>query len=79
VGTRPTFEGSALSIETFVIDHEIAESPQKIEIHLRKRLRDEMKFPSPEALREQIQRDIQQAREFIQLNPPVSKTQVPNP
>jgi riboflavin kinase/FMN adenylyltransferase len=79
VGTRPTFEGSALSIETFVIDHEIAESPQKIEIHLRKRLRDEMKFPSPEALREQIQRDIQQAREFFQLNPPVSKTQVPNP
>jgi riboflavin kinase/FMN adenylyltransferase len=68
VGTRPTFDGNALSIETFVIDSLIASPPDKIEVRFRARLRDEMKFPSPEALREQIQRDIQQAKDFLRQN-----------
>jgi riboflavin kinase/FMN adenylyltransferase len=67
VGTRPTFGGTTLSIETFVLDQQIEPPPQWIEIHICKRLRDEMKFPSPEALRAQIEKDIQQAREFFKL------------
>lgn len=65
VGTRPTFEGIEISIETFVIDHHIETPPDRIEIHFAKRLRDEKKFPSPEALRIQIAEDIVQAREFL--------------
>jgi riboflavin kinase/FMN adenylyltransferase len=68
VGTRPTFDGNSLSVETFVLDSQIASPPDKIEVLFRKRLRDEMKFSSPEALREQIQRDIQQAKDFFRQN-----------
>jgi riboflavin kinase/FMN adenylyltransferase len=68
VGTRPTFDGNSLSIETFVLDERIETPPQEIEVHFRKRLRDEAKFPSPEALRDQIQRDIQRAKNFFRQN-----------
>jgi riboflavin kinase / FMN adenylyltransferase len=67
VGTRPTFDGAALSIETFVLNQQIDPAPPRIELHFCKRLRDEMKFPAPEALRAQIQRDIEQAKEFFKL------------
>jgi riboflavin kinase/FMN adenylyltransferase len=73
VGTRPTFDGSSLSIETFVLDQQISTPREKIEIHFRKRLRNEMKFPTPEDLRAQIERDIQEAREFLKSSAPASK------
>jgi riboflavin kinase/FMN adenylyltransferase len=78
VGTRPTFDGTSLSIETFVLDQQIASTMETTKIHFCKRLRDEMKFPSPEALRAQIQRDIEQAREFFKLREPATKASVPN-
>ena len=37
----------------------------EIEIHFRKHLRAEIKFPSLDALRAQIQRDATDAREFL--------------
>ncbi len=77
IGTRPTFDGTSLSIETFVLDRKIGEPPVKIELQLRKRLRNEMKFPSPEDLRAQIDLDIQQAREFFKLKEPANKPRVP--
>jgi len=65
IGTRPTFDGNALSIETFVMDSHFSEPPEHIELRFYRRLRDEKKFPSPEALRVQIEADVQQARELF--------------
>jgi FAD synthase len=36
-----------------------------MEVRFWARLRDERKFPGPEALREQVLRDIEQAREYF--------------
>lgn len=65
VGMRPTFDGSRLSIEShlFNFSEEINAGP--LDVHFWHRLRDEQKFPSPEALREQIQRDLAQTRSFF--------------
>jgi len=38
-----------------------------VEIHFLQRLRDEIKFPSIDALRDQIARDVKQARRYFHL------------
>ncbi|MFZ0213109.1 MAG: bifunctional riboflavin kinase/FAD synthetase [Candidatus Acidiferrales bacterium] len=65
VGMRPTFDGTQLTIEShlFNFSKEIASGP--LEIRFWRRLRDEQKFPGPDALREQIQRDLVRARSFF--------------
>lgn len=67
VGTRPTVGGTRLSIETHVLDRQIAVAPQSLELQFLHRLRDEQKFLSLEALREQLGRDLQRARRFFRL------------
>jgi riboflavin kinase / FMN adenylyltransferase len=69
VGKRPTFGVESFAIETHLLNfHAIELSPDsEVEIHFLKRLRDEIKFPSVEALREQIARDVRKARRYFQL------------
>ena len=54
VGVRPTFNGSALSVETHVLESLGETSPGRIEVHFWKRLREEKKFSGHEELRAQI-------------------------
>jgi phosphoribosyl 1,2-cyclic phosphate phosphodiesterase len=65
IGMRPTFDGSALSVETHLLDTQLATTPKHIEVRFWKRLRDEKKFSGPEELRAQIARDIARARTFF--------------
>ncbi len=65
IGMRPTFNGSALSIETHLLDLELETAPKRIEVRFWKRLREEKKFSSPEELRAQIARDIARANSFF--------------
>ncbi len=65
VGVRPTFNGSALSVETHVLEPFAEASPARIEVHFWKRLREEKKFSGPEELRAQIARDIASANKFF--------------
>jgi riboflavin kinase/FMN adenylyltransferase len=65
IGMRPTFNGSALSVETHLLDLEVETAPTRIEVRFWKRLREEKKFSSPEELRAQIARDIVRARTFF--------------
>jgi len=65
IGVRPTFNGSALSVETHLLDFQGARTPNRIEVRFWKRLREEKKFTSPEELRAQIARDIATANEFF--------------
>ena len=65
VGVRPTFNGSALSVETHILEPIPEISPSRIEVHFWKRLREEKKFSGPEELRAQIAGDIASARTFF--------------
>jgi len=69
VGNRPTFGAESFAIETHLLNfHPIELNPEtEVEIHFLQRLRDEIKFPSIEALREQIARDVKTARRYFRL------------
>jgi riboflavin kinase/FMN adenylyltransferase len=62
---RPTFDGSALSVETHLLDTQLMTAPKYMEVRFWNRLRDEKKFSSPEELRAQIARDIESANKFF--------------
>ena len=69
VGNRPTFGAELFAIETHLLNfHPIELAPEtEVEICFLKRLRDEIKFPSVDALREQIARDVKKARRYFHL------------
>src|SRR5581483_4947005 len=68
-GNRPTFGTESFAIETHLLNfHPIELTPQtEVEIHFLERLRNEIKFPSVEALREQISKDVKKARRYFHL------------
>jgi riboflavin kinase/FMN adenylyltransferase len=69
VGNRPTFGTELFAIETHLLNfHPIELTPDtEVEICFLERLRDEIKFPSVDALREQIARDVKKARRYFHL------------
>jgi riboflavin kinase / FMN adenylyltransferase len=70
VGNRPTFGAELFAIETHLLNfHPLELLPEtEVEICFLQRLRDEIKFPSVEALREQIARDVKKARRYFHLH-----------
>jgi len=69
IGTRPTFGADALTVESHLLNfHPIAlteETP--LTLTFLRRLRPEIHWPSPEALREQIGRDVRRAQRYFAL------------
>jgi riboflavin kinase/FMN adenylyltransferase len=67
VGTRPTFGAESFAIESHLLNfHPISLTAQtEVEIFFLKRIRPEIKFPSVEALREQIARDVHRSRRYL--------------
>jgi riboflavin kinase/FMN adenylyltransferase len=67
VGNRPTFGANSFAIETHLLNfHPIELSAEtEVEIHFLDRLRDEIKFPSVDALKEQIGRDVRKAEKYL--------------
>jgi len=67
VGNRPTFGADSFAIETHLLNfHPLALSAEtEVELHFLDRLRDEIKFPSVEALKEQIARDVRKAQRYL--------------
>ena len=66
VGRRPTFDdGGGISIETFLLGPLAGSSPRRIRVDLLWRLREERKFPSPQALKQQILRDAARAQAYF--------------
>jgi riboflavin kinase/FMN adenylyltransferase len=68
IGVRPTFNGRNLAIESHLFDFAEQLTSGKMEVIFLKRLRDERKFSDPEALREQVLKDIEQARSVVTAN-----------
>jgi riboflavin kinase/FMN adenylyltransferase len=66
VGYRPTFGSEdRLTIETFLLDALEGPSPRGIKVEFLKRLREEKKFDSAEALKAQILRDVGRAQTYF--------------
>jgi riboflavin kinase/FMN adenylyltransferase len=66
IGYRPTFGASdQLSIETFLLDPFTGDTPGRIRLEFLWRVRDERKFESPAALKEQILRDVSVAQRYF--------------
>ena len=71
VGYRPTFGQESFAVETHLLNfHPIELTAQTaVELSFLYRLRGEIKFPSVEALREQIAHDVRRARHYFRLAP----------
>ena len=69
VGYRPTFGADSFAVESYLLNfHPIELTPEsEVEICFLDRIRDEIKFPSVEALREQIALDVKKARRYFHL------------
>src|SRR5277367_228894 len=65
VGTRPTFDGARITIESFLLDFSDDLINGKLEVRFWQRLRDERKFSGPAELREQVLKDIEQAKDYF--------------
>lgn len=67
VGNRPTFGADSFAIESHLLNFHPLEltAETEVELHFLDRLRDEIKFPSVEALREQIGRDVGKAQRYL--------------
>ncbi len=69
VGNRPTFGAESFAIESHLLNfHPIELLPDtELELMFLKRLRQEIKFPSVDALRDQIAKDVHKARRYFRL------------
>jgi len=69
VGNRPTFGADSFAVESHLLNfHPIELTPEsEVEICFLDRVRDEIRFPSVDALREQIARDVRKARRYFHL------------
>jgi len=69
VGNRPTFGEPSFAVESHILDFEpvdlTEETPLELEFLLR--LRPEIQWPSPEALKAQIFKDISRAKRYFRL------------
>jgi riboflavin kinase / FMN adenylyltransferase len=65
VGTNPTFSGRERRVEAFVLDVDADFYGQRVAIDFVQRLRDMERFPSSDALVEQMHRDVARTREVL--------------
>jgi riboflavin kinase/FMN adenylyltransferase len=69
VGTRPTFGAASFAVESHILDFEPIELTEEtpIELEFLLRLRGEIEWPSPEALKAQIFMDVAKAKRYFRL------------
>lgn len=65
IGFNPTFSDNELSVEVYLLDFTGNIYGEKLNVLFVDRLRDEVKFDTPELLVEQVKKDIDQARDIL--------------
>ena len=65
IGTRPTVEGSGITVEPWILDYSGDLYGREITLEFHYFLRPEMKFPSLEALKEEIHRNAEETRAYL--------------
>lgn len=66
IGFNPTFDGKKLSIETYILNFSGDLYGREVTLSFYKRIRDEMKFASVEALMETISADVETATRYFE-------------
>ncbi len=69
VGNRPTFGADSFAIESHLLNFHpiVLTADTEVELHFLQRLRDEIRFPSIDALRTQIGLDVGKAERYFRL------------
>ena len=69
VGNRPTFGQDSFAVESHILNFEPVDFDEQtpLELEFLLRLRGEIKFPSPEALKAQIFKDVARAKRYFRL------------
>lgn len=69
VGNRPTFADASFAVESHILDFAPVDLNEEtpLELEFLMRLRPEIKWPSPDALRSQILRDVARAQRYFSL------------
>jgi riboflavin kinase/FMN adenylyltransferase len=69
VGNRPTFGEASFAVESHILDFEPMELDERtvLELEFLARLRGEMEWPTPDALKTQIFRDVANAKRYFRL------------
>jgi riboflavin kinase/FMN adenylyltransferase len=69
VGNRPTFGEPSFAVESHILDFEPIEMDEQttIDLEFLMRLRGEIAWPSPEALKAQIFKDVAKAKRYFRL------------
>jgi len=69
VGNRPTFGEASFAVESHILDFEPVEMDDQtpIDLEFLLRLRGEIQWPSPEALKAQIMKDVAKAQRYFRL------------
>jgi riboflavin kinase/FMN adenylyltransferase len=72
VGNRPTFGEPSFAVESHILDFEPLDigDHTPIDLEFLLRLRGEVKWPSPEALKAQIFKDVAKAKRYFRLASP---------
>ena len=65
IGTRPTFDNGERKLEVFLLNFDKDIYGERITVHFKFRLRDELKFPSVDKLIEQMNVDIRTTLELL--------------
>jgi riboflavin kinase/FMN adenylyltransferase len=65
IGYSPTFDDHIFTVEVHILDFNKDIYNQKLRVNFIERLRDEIRFPSIEALSDQIKKDIEVARSIL--------------
>ena len=66
VGTRPTFEGSSkVILETYLFEFDKEIYGHYVEVHFKQKIRNEMRFQSLDALKNQIVNDVADAKKIF--------------
>jgi riboflavin kinase / FMN adenylyltransferase len=69
VGNRPTFGADSFAVESHILDFEPVDMTDEtpLELEFLMRVRPEIKWPSPEALKAQIFKDVAKAKRYFRL------------
>jgi len=65
VGYRPTFGGTELKVEAFLLDFEGDLYQQRLELRFVSYLHPDIKFPTPAELVQQLKRDVEDTRRIV--------------
>jgi len=65
VGYRPTFGGTQLRVEAFLLDFEGDLYQQRLELRFVRYLHPDIKFPTPDDLVQQLKRDVAETRRIV--------------